>query len=113
MSTSVFQAAKDLNCPNCGAPCTMPTAGNQVQCNYCGTRFLLPEAQRVAAPVDMAETSTPFTTPVISVETQANIGRWVKWFIIFILVTTLVPVICSVVAGICAAFGGILPVLLR
>ncbi len=110
MSTSAFQPAQELSCPNCGAPCALPAFGSQVECEYCGTRFLLPATDRAAAPGD---TTPTVTASVISVEAQRNVARWVKWLVIIIVVTTVVPVICSVVVGICGAFAGALPIFLR
>lgn len=101
----------ELSCPNCGAPYALPAFGHEVECQYCGTRFVLPEAVR---PKTTAVTT--HTTPEISVDLtgiQSNTLRWVKWLIIFIVVTSVVPVICGVMASICGAFGAFVPFFAR
>lgn len=110
MSTSVFQPAHELSCPNCGAPCALPAFGNQVECEYCGTRFLLPATRHSAAPEPVTDTPS---AQVISIDTQRHVARWVKWLVILIVVTAVVPVLCSVVIGICGAFGAFVPFFVR
>ncbi|MBI4672350.1 MAG: hypothetical protein HY741_11895 [Chloroflexi bacterium] len=110
MSTSVFQPAHELSCPNCGAPCTLSAFGNQVECEYCGTRFLVPATHRPTAPVQVIEMPDP---QVISLQAQTNVARWVKWIVIIVVVSTVLPVVCSIVFGVCGAFAGLAPIFLR
>lgn len=92
----------ELTCPNCGATYTLPARGNQVTCDYCGSHFLVPESVR--------RPDVPNLAPYLensfadAVATQANIGKWVRWLVIFIVVVTVVPLVC----GLGAAFCGVL-----
>lgn len=95
MSESTSNAAHELNCPNCGAPYTLPSGGNQVTCEYCGSRFLIPESVRGKLP-NIVPTIDLAMTP-----TQVDVGKWVKWLVIFIVVVTVVPLVCSLVAAVC------------
>jgi hypothetical protein len=109
MSTPVWQSAHELSCPNCGAPCTLPQFGNVIQCDHCGTRFVLPGAHASGAPA----METISDAPTLPLETQANVQRWVKWLVIFIVVVTVVPVVCGMLASVCGVFGAIAPFFVR
>ena len=94
----------ELTCPNCGAPYNLPAQGNQVTCEHCGSHFLVPESARTSG------YNLPDYTPLIqnsfaqATEAEQNIGKWVRWLVIFIIVVTVVPTVC----GLGAAFCGVL-----
>ena len=94
----------ELTCPNCGAPYTLPRRANEVTCDHCGSHFLVPESVRTGA------YDIPDYTPLIQnsfarrPKQNKNIGKWVRWLVIFIVVVTVVPTVC----GLGAAFCGVL-----
>src|SRR6266545_754732 len=98
MSEPASNSTSELSCPNCGASYALPVGGNQVQCAYCGSRFLIPESIRTPA--------TPFAGFAESAytPTRIDVRRWVRWLIIFVVVVTVVPTVC----GLAAAFCGVL-----
>ena len=101
----------ELSCPNCGAPYALPAFGHEVECQYCGTRFVLPEAVR-----PKTESVETFDAPDISVDLtgiQTNTMRWVKWLVIFIVIVTVVPTLCGVLASFCGVFGAFVPFFAR
>jgi hypothetical protein len=62
-------------------------------CEYCGSRFLIPESVRTAVPRTQlaADTALP----------RVDVGRWIRLLVIFIIVTTVVPTVCGIVAAVC------------
>jgi DNA-directed RNA polymerase subunit RPC12/RpoP len=105
MSSPVFPSAHELSCPNCGAPCTLPAFGNVIRCDHCGTRFVMPGAQMSNAP----PMETLSVAPTLSPEMQANVQRWIKWLVLCIVVVTVVPIVCGILASICGVFGAFVP----
>lgn len=104
--------AYELNCPNCGAPYTLPGFGNQVTCAHCGSHFVVPASVRAAG-----DTSAQGLTEVISLNAsptldQTQVRRWVRWLVIFIVVTTIVPVVCGVGAAICGVLAPLVTLLI-
>lgn len=103
-------SAQELSCPNCGAPGELPAFGNAMQCEYCGTRFFVdvPTAQIALPPTD-----TALSPSALSREDSAKIRQWVKWLVIFIIVVTVVPMVCGIVASVCGALGAFIPFFVR
>lgn len=100
MSYSDSHATRDLSCPNCGASYVLPAFGEQATCEYCGSRFLIPANLRPVAP------AKPITVDLYATQRQINTARWVKWLVIIIVVTTVVPMVCGMIAAVC---GGLAP----
>jgi DNA-directed RNA polymerase subunit RPC12/RpoP len=101
---------RELNCPNCGASAELPAFGSAIQCEYCGTRFFVdaPTAQIALPPTDTA--SSQFA---LSGEDSAKFRQWVKWLVIFIIVVTVVPMLCGLAASLCGVFGAFIPFFMR
>jgi hypothetical protein len=95
----------ELSCPNCGAPHESPPNRGSVECAYCGTRFYVPGFKSDTTADNTPQSYTFDTTaPKINITT----ATWVKWLVIFLVVTTVVPIICSVIAAVC---GVVVPLL--
>ena len=79
-----------FNCPTCGSSLTPQPNETQVKCAYCGNKVVIPEHLRE-------------TKVQVSPETT----RWIKigiWgFIILMIITIVVPLVCSI----CGVFGGL------
>ena len=79
-----------FNCPSCGSSLTPVVNQTQVKCEYCGNLVTIPEALRE-------------TKVEVSPETQ----RWIKigiWgFVILIVASFVVPLLCSL----CGVLGGL------
>lgn len=100
-----MSSATELSCPNCGAPYALPEFDAQIECAYCGTRLILPEAVR------QNDAPEIFAAPQISLDLsrmQTDTMRWVKWLVIFIIVVTVVPTVCGIFASVCGSFAGVL-----
>lgn len=82
----------------------MPRFGNQATCAYCGSRFVIPASVRSPETNTFSAAQT-FDSRVP--EAQVNVARWVKWLVIIIVVTTVVPVVCGVIAAFCGALAPI------
>lgn len=90
---------RELSCPNCGAPYTLPEFGNQVVCAHCRSHFIVPESVRPAVVyIPNVPQTTSLDTPSYD---PTQVRRWIRWLVIFIIVTTVVPVVCGVGAAIC------------
>ncbi|MCG3142503.1 MAG: hypothetical protein HDKAJFGB_03972 [Anaerolineae bacterium] len=108
--SQTFSPPQKLNCPNCGAPAPLPERGNALQCEYCGAHFFLPGADAFDAPPS-AENRAYVTT--LSPQYSANVRRWIKWLIIFVIVVTVVPMVCGIAASVCGALGAFVPFFAR
>ncbi len=102
-------SAQKLSCPNCGAPGELPASGNAMQCEYCGARYFLPAAHASLAPPPeiRAQTAT------LAAQDSANVRRWLKWLVIFIIVVTVVPMLCGIAASACGVLGAFAPLFAR
>ncbi len=100
MQEPFSNTARELSCPNCGAPYQLPAFGNQTVCEYCGARFLVPANVRASNTNQLADAPTiEITVPPV----QTDAARWVKWLVIFIVIVTVVPTVCGVGAAVCGA----------
>lgn len=107
---NALSSAQELSCPNCGAPAQMPAFGNAIQCEYCGTRFFL---HTPAAQIALPPNKTVSNTSTLSEQDSSKIRQWVKWLVIFIVVVTVVPTVCGILASVCGVFGAFVPVFVR
>lgn len=81
---------QEFSCPSCGGSLNPQGSAAQITCGYCGKTVIVPEELRAPA-----EVLTPENKKLI---------KYAIWgFVIFIVVTTLVPLICSL----CGVFGGL------
>ena len=79
-----------FNCPSCGGSLTPQPNQNQVKCPYCGNQVILPEHLRE-------------TRVEVSPSTKRCIKIAIWAFAILMIVSIVVPLICSV----CGVFGGL------
>jgi len=93
--------AHELDCPNCGASYELPKFGNRAECAYCGSQFIVPASAR----------ASNFTSPVVDEQSvtlaRENAVRWIRWLVIIIVFTTVVPLLCTFIFGICGALFGV------
>ncbi len=116
---------KIFTCPTCGGSLSLDNAGSQVECPYCGNMVVVPKELR-APEAQAAPDSTPITIAVNDVATyipmgdplpMAQVNRWLKWgiwaFVAFIILTVIIPVVCSVIGILLGVGGAFLPFFIK
>ena len=88
--------AKSFNCPSCGSSLTPEGSAAEIKCPYCGSTVVVPPDLRAPLPIAEAVGVSPETS------------RWIKigiWgFVILMVLTFVLPLVC----GVCGSFAGIL-----
>ncbi|MBI5031382.1 MAG: hypothetical protein HZB51_12705 [Chloroflexi bacterium] len=91
---------KRFNCPSCGAALELQVNENALNCAYCGSTVSIPQELRETA---------------VTVSPEAR--RWIKisiWgFVILMIITFVVPFLCSMCAMIAGIGGSVLPFFLK
>ena len=93
--------AKTFQCPNCGAALEPRASAAKIKCGYCGNTVIVPAELRDPLPVSEAIGVSPQTT------------RWIKigiWgFVILMVLTVVLPLVCSLCGGLVGIFGAFVP----
>lgn len=103
-----------FECPNCGAPLVATGAESQLKCSYCGSTVIVPpELRTQSSAAVLAGDLVPAIETNVVVSPQTS--RWIKtgiWaFVILMVLTVVIPLVCSlcgVFAGLAGAVAGIL-----
>jgi DNA-directed RNA polymerase subunit RPC12/RpoP len=89
---------KTFNCPSCGAAVVPAGSAAEIACQYCGRTMIVPEELRAPVPIGEAIGVSPSTT------------RWVKigvWgFVILMIVSFVLPFVCSL-CGVVGSLAGV------
>ncbi len=116
-----------FKCPSCGGSLTLENDGAaQVECPYCGSMVTVPPELRQAAAPEPSQ--VPVTVVMNDLRTQLDVAagvppefnqfnRWLKvgiWALTaFIILTVVIPVVCSVLGVMVGVGGAFLPFFLK
>lgn len=93
--------AKTFNCPTCGSSLSPQGSQAEIKCPYCGNTVIVPEGLRDPLPIGQA----------IGISSQTT--RWIKigiWgFVILMVLTFVVPLVCSLCGMLLGIFGAAVP----
>jgi predicted RNA-binding Zn-ribbon protein involved in translation (DUF1610 family) len=87
---------KLFNCPSCGAALESQANRTEIKCPYCGNTVGIPQELR-----QTAITASPATTRWI------KIGIWM--FVILMIVTFVLPFVCSICGVLAGMIGAFVP----
>ena len=92
---------KIFSCPSCGSALRPQGSQSEIRCAYCGNSVIVPKALREPLPLGQAIGISPETK------------RWVKWsiwgFVILMVLTFVIPLVCSLCAALVGIFGSLVP----
>ncbi len=110
---------KIFTCPTCGGSLSLENAGSQVECPYCGNMVTVPRELR-SAEARPEPAPVPVGVLVNGIQDQLNVAsgipqtvtevnRWLKWgiwaLVAFIILTVVIPLVCTVL-GLAVGLGG-------
>jgi hypothetical protein len=93
--------SQSFNCPNCGATLEYPGSGRTMNCGYCNTLIQVPK--EVWEPLEAAQQQ---------VELQKTEKRWVRYLVIFLVVTVGLPLCLGLVGTVVGLLASLLGVTL-
>jgi LSD1 subclass zinc finger protein len=117
---------KTFNCPSCGSSLSAQGGAAEIKCQYCGNTVVVPEQLRAPSPstitihtnssmaegikIDLNASNADWSPNLTNINLTTPFQPWSKWlkvsvwaFVILIIVTTVVPILCAFL-GMGAAF---------
>lgn len=95
--------AKTFQCPKCGSTLAPQGTAAEITCGYCGSTVIVPEELRDPLPIGEAIGISPDTT------------KWIKYgiwgFVILMVLTVVIPLVCSLCGAFVGIFGAFVPFL--
>ncbi len=106
--------AEAFACPACGAMNETDGKSAAIRCSYCGQSVVVPPDLRVVDP-SPEPVYIKYEVPEVHTLTpaeQANAQRIIKWVLVIVVVTTVVPILFSIVVAFIGVGASLLPLCL-